>query len=35
MKSFKDAIKTATDDTKKEEAKPKLEIDLNTIMGKE
>ena len=35
MKSFKDAIKTATDDTKKEDDKPKLEIDLNTIMGKE
>ena len=34
MKSFKEAIKTATDDKKKEK-EDKLEIDLNNIMGKE
>ena len=34
MKSFKEAIKTAADDKKKEK-EDKLEIDLNNIMGKE
>ena len=34
MKSFKDAIKTAAKEEKKESDTPKLEMDLNNIMGK-